>query len=99
MAKEKIGILGGTFNPVHLGHIIMAKAAMKTAKLDRVLMLPDGAPPHKTGIAPREDRWRMLCAAVAQESGLEPCRMELDRDGTTYTVDTLTELHSQMPKA
>ena len=99
VAKERLGILGGTFNPVHSGHISMAKAAMKAAKLDRVLMLPDGVPPHKTGIASAEDRWRMLCAAVAQEPGLEPCRLELDRGGVTYTVDTLTGLHSSLPKA
>ena len=52
----------------------MARAALEAAKLDRVLMLPCGAPPHKKDIAPAEDRWRMLCAAVAQEPQLEPCR-------------------------
>lgn len=99
MAKERIGIMGGTFNPIHEGHIRMAQAARQTAKLDRVLMLPDGTPPHKTGIAPAEDRWRMVCAATAQEEGLEPCRMELDREGTTYTIDTLSDLRAAYPKA
>lgn len=75
MAKERIGILGGTFDPVHSGHIAMARAALTAGKLDRVLMLPSGTPPHKQDVAPAEDRWRMLCAAVAQESGLEPCRL------------------------
>lgn len=91
--------MGGSFNPIHNGHISMARAAMAKAKLDRVLMLPSGIPPHKTGIAPSEDRWRMVCAAVAQEPGLEPCRMELDRAGTTYTVDTLSSLKADYPKA
>lgn len=99
MAKERIGIMGGTFNPIHLGHIAMAKAAMSAGRLDRVLILPSGNPPHKTAIAPAEDRWRMVCAATALEEGLEPCRMELDRAGTTYTVDTLSELHDLYPKA
>lgn len=99
MARERIGIMGGTFNPIHSGHVSMAKAAMASAKLDRVLMLPSGVPPHKAGIAPAEDRWRMVCAAVAQEPGLEPCRMELDRAGTTYTVDTLSSLKADYPKA
>lgn len=99
MAKERIGIMGGTFNPIHSGHISMAKAALQSARLDRVLMLPSGVPPHKTGVAPSEDRWRMVCAAVCQEEGLEPCRMELDRGGTTYTIDTLTILKQKYPKA
>ena len=99
MAKERIGIMGGTFNPIHSGHIAMARAALTGAKLDRVLFLPDGVPPHKTGIAPAEDRWRMLCAAISQEEQLEPCRIELDRAGTTYTIDTLSDLHRLYPKA
>lgn len=99
MSRERIGIMGGTFNPIHQGHISMARAALQSAMLDRVLMLPDGTPPHKTDIAPAEDRWRMVCAAVAQEEGLEPCRMELDREGTTYTVDTLSHLKETYPKA
>ncbi len=99
MPKERIGIMGGTLNPVHKGHIAMALAAMETASLDRVLFLPDGQPPHKTGIAPAEDRWRMLVAATAGLKHVEPCRMELDRPGTTYTYDTLTSLREQFPKA
>ena len=65
MSKERIGVMGGTFNPIHEGHLAMARAAMVSAKLDRVLFLPDSVPPHKTGIAPAEDRWRMTVAAVA----------------------------------
>ncbi len=99
MAKERIGIMGGTFNPIHLGHIAMAQAAIRAASLDRVLFLPDGQPPHKTGIAPAEHRWRMVCAAVAPYKRMEPCRMALDRTGTTYTFDTLTALREQHPKA
>ncbi len=99
MARERIGIMGGTFDPIHAGHIRMAQAAMAGAKLDRVLMLPSGNPPHKTGVTPAEDRWRMVCAACAGLDGLEPCRLELDREGTIYTVDTLSLLHHEFPKA
>lgn len=99
MAKERIGLLGGTFNPIHAGHIGMALAACQEARLDRVLVIPTGNPPHKTGIAPAEDRWKMVCAACAQEHSLEPCRIELDRDGVIYTVDTLALLKKQFPKA
>lgn len=99
MAKERIGIMGGTFDPIHEGHIQMARAAMKEAKLDRVLMIPTGNPPHKQGITPAEDRWKMLCAACAQEEGLYPDRLELDRPGVIYTIDTLSILKGKYPKA
>lgn len=99
MAKERIGIMGGTFDPIHEGHIQMARAAMKEAKLDRVLMIPTGNPPHKQGITPAEDRWKMLCAACAQEEGLYPDRLELDRPGVIYTIDTLSILKEKYPKA
>ncbi len=98
-AKERIGILGGTFNPIHQGHIAMALSALQGASLSRVLLLPDRVPPHKTGIAPAEDRWRMVCAAAVGYEGLEPSRIELDREGTTYTFDTLTALREQNLKA
>ena len=80
-------------------HLRMALCAMQNAGLDRVLMLPSGNPPHKQGITPAEDRWRMLCAACANHPGLEPCREEIDRTGVIYTVDTLSILHEKYPKA
>lgn len=99
MAKERIGIMGGTFNPIHTGHIRMALAAKEQAGLDRVLVVPTGNPPHKQHIAPAEDRWKMVCAACAQEEALTPSRIELDREGVIYTVDTLTLLREEYPKA
>lgn len=99
MAKERIGILGGTFDPIHEGHIHMALTALKAANLDRVLMLPTGNPPHKTDITPAEDRWRMVCCACAQHDHLTPSRVELDREGVIYTVDTLSILRADYPKA
>ena len=99
MAKERIGIMGGTFNPIHQGHLTMALAAKEKARLDEVLVIPSGNPPHKAHTAPAEDRWRMVCAACAQESGLTPCRVELDRPGVIYTVETLSILREKYPKA
>lgn len=99
MAKERIGIMGGTFDPIHAGHISMALNAGVQAKLDRVLVIPTGNPPHKTDTTPAEDRWKMVCAACAGEGILEPCRMELDRPGVIYTVDTLRLLREQYSKA
>lgn len=99
VAKERIGIMGGTFDPIHEGHLHMARTALESARLDRVLMLPSGTPPHKQDIAPAEDRWRMVCAACAQEERLIPCRAEIDRAGVIYTVDTLSILREDYPKA
>ena len=99
MAKERIGILGGTFDPIHQGHIHMAQRALESQMLDQVLMLPSGNPPHKPDITPAEHRWRMLCAACAGIPGLTPCREELDRSGVIYTVDTLSRLQEKYPKA
>lgn len=99
MGKERIGIMGGTLDPVHEGHLRMARFALKDAALDRVLMLPSGHPPHKASITPAEDRWRMLCAACAGLDGIEPCREEIDREGTIYTVDTLSILKEKYPRA
>lgn len=99
MAKERIGIMGGTFNPIHLGHIHMAKAAAASGQLDQVLVMPTGHPPHKQSPAPAVDRWRMVCAAVAQEPLLTPSSLEMDRPGVIYTIDTLSILREKYPKA
>ena len=99
MAKERIGIMGGSFDPIHQGHIRMAQYALESQQLDRVLMLPSGNPPHKPDITPAEHRWRMVCAACAGIPGLVPCREELDRTGVIYTVDTLSRLQEKYPKA
>ena len=99
MAKERIGIMGGSFDPIHQGHLRMAQCALEELQLDRVLMLPSGSPPHKPDITDGEHRWRMVCAACAGIAGLEPCREELDRSGVIYTVDTLSRLQAKYPKA
>ncbi len=99
MARERIGIMGGTFDPIHQGHIRMAQCALEAMNLDRVLMLPTGNPPHKPEVTPAEDRYRMVCAACAARPGLEPCREEIDRTGVIYTVDTLSILHAKYPRA
>ncbi|HEX5823222.1 MAG TPA: nicotinate-nucleotide adenylyltransferase [Candidatus Limnocylindrales bacterium] len=89
-----IGILGGTFDPFHAGHLALARAARDALGLERVLVVPAAVPPHKLGqaISPAADRLAMVEAGIAGQPGLEVSRIELDRYGPSYTVDTVAEL-------
>lgn len=89
-----IGIYGGTFNPVHLGHLILAQFASETLPLEKVIFMPAAQPPHKKNrqiVAP-ELRWQMLNLAIADNPVFEVSRLELDRPGVSYTVRTLEQL-------
>jgi len=90
----RLGVLGGTFDPIHVGHVAVAQAARRELGLDRVLVIPASTPPHKVGLvmAPAADRLAMVELAVADEVGLEASRIEIDRPGPSWTVDTLTSL-------
>ena len=91
---ERIGILGGTFDPVHVGHLMDASAARHQLGLDRVLVVVARDPWQKRDrvIAPAEVRYEMVVAALDGVEGLEASRIELDRDGPTYTIDTVEQL-------
>jgi nicotinate-nucleotide adenylyltransferase len=96
----RIGLLGGTFNPPHLGHLVCAQDAWAQLGLDRVLLLPVHTPPHKRvdddpGV---EHRVRLCEAAVAGDERLGVSRAEADVSGPSYTVDTLSRLHEQCPE-
>jgi len=96
--KERIGIMGGSFNPIHARHIEMAACARREFDLDRIIFLPTGNPPHKrAGLEDAEDRFEMTRLAVYGMPGFTPSRMEIDREGIIYTVDTLGKLQKQMP--
>ena len=90
----QVGVLGGTFDPIHVGHVAVAHAARLELGLDEVLVIPAASPPHKMGLAmaPASDRLAMVELAVAGEDGLVASRIELDRPGPSWTVDTLTQL-------
>lgn len=94
----EIGLMGGSFNPIHCGHVALARAALESGRVEHVLFLPTGNPPHKKeGLADKFDRLRMVELAVEHEAGMAVCREEIDRDGVIYTVDTLAALKRKMP--
>jgi nicotinate-nucleotide adenylyltransferase len=93
-------VLGGTFDPIHLGHLGVARAARAAHSLSQVLLIPAGTPPHKRGdLTPAEHRLAMVRLAAASEPGLEASAMEIERGGVSYTVDTLSELAREAPGA
>jgi nicotinate-nucleotide adenylyltransferase len=96
----RLGILGGTFNPVHLGHLICAQEAHLQLRLDRVLLIPAARSPHKPfdeDDPGAEHRLALCRLAVAGDERLQVSPVEAERPGPSYTVDTLRELHSREP--
>ena len=99
---ERIGILGGTFNPPHVGHIALARYARAELGLEQVLLMPASLAPNKPALGDDpgpEHRLRMCRLAVADEPGLEASALELERGGTSYTVDTVQAIHDAHPDA
>lgn len=98
---RRLGVYGGSFNPVHLGHLHVALLAREAAGLDEVLFVPAADPPHKPQgeLAPADQRTAMLRAALATEPGSSISRVELDDASLRYTVDTLAALARQHPAA
>jgi len=88
--------MGGTFDPIHLGHLRAAETAREQLQLDRVLIVPVGVPPHR--LAPSAaalDRWAMVCLAVSAHPSFEPSPIELSRSGPSYTVDTIEAVRAE----
>ncbi|MCR5331426.1 MAG: nicotinate-nucleotide adenylyltransferase [Lachnospiraceae bacterium] len=98
---KRIGILGGTFNPIHISHILIARAAFNELALDRVIFMPSKNPPHKQDldVASDDDRMNMVRFAIEDEPGFEASGLELNREGLTYTSDTLKILNETYPEA
>ncbi len=98
---KKLGISGGTFDPIHLGHLIVAESVRERYALDRIIFIPAGMPPHKDNklISAAAHRSFMVKASIAGNPYFDISEIELARGGTTYTVDTLRELKSIYPAA
>lgn len=95
----RLGLFGGSFDPVHLGHLLLAETCREACSLDRVLFLPCGQSPHKPNgaIASGIRRAEMLELAVAGDPRFGVCRIELERNGPSFTVETLRQLHAECP--
>lgn len=95
----RIGVYGGSFNPVHLGHLLAAECCRDQAALDRVLFVPAAVPPHKRdhALADAADRVAMLALAIGGHDAFAISTIELDRGGVSYTIDTLTALAARHP--
>lgn len=100
-SKSAIGVFGGTFNPVHMGHLILAQDALERLELSQVLFIPSHISPHKSpsAVLPARHRTAMLDLAVQDDIRFSVCDVELQRGGVSYSVDTLREIRSLYPGA
>jgi len=96
---RRVGVLGGTFDPLHLGHLRAAEVARDELSLDRVVLVPAANPPHKAGAPVTEaaERARIMEVALADETGFVVSKIEIERGGPSYTMDTLSSLSTQHP--
>jgi len=95
---SRVGIMGGTFDPIHQGHLVTAEAARSEFNLEKVIFVPSGQPPHKKGvvISSKEHRYLMTVLATAANPYFEVSRTEIDRPGESYTVDTVRYIKNKM---
>jgi nicotinate-nucleotide adenylyltransferase len=99
--RRRIGVMGGTFDPVHHGHLVAASEVASRFALDEVVFVPTGEPWQKTEreVSPAEDRYLMTVIATASNPRFTVSRADIDRKGPTYTIDTLTEMRAAYPDA
>lgn len=88
----KIGLMGGTFDPIHNGHLVLAEQVRTRFQMDKIIFIPTGNPPHKDSTASKEHRYEMTQLAIEDNEFFELSRIELDQDNKTYTIDTVLRL-------
>ncbi len=98
---RRVGVMGGTFDPIHHGHLVAASEVQAWFDLDEVVFVPTGRPwqKEKRAVSPAEHRYLMTVIATASNPRFTVSRVDIDREGTTYTIDTLRDLHRQRPDA
>lgn len=96
---KKIGIFGGSFDPIHHGHLILAREALERFALDRIVFIPAAQSPHKPESTPADGaaRWEMIEAAIAGEPAFGASRLELDRPAPSYSIETVEQLREENP--
>ncbi len=101
IARRRVGVMGGTFDPIHHGHLVAASEAQAWFDLDEVIFVPTGRPWQKSDrvVSPAEDRYLMTVVATAANPRFRVSRVDIDRDGPTYTIDTLRDLAIELPDA
>ena len=95
----RVGVMGGTFDPIHHGHLVAASEVAQWFDLDEVVFVPTGEPWQKSGVSPGEHRYLMTVIATASNPRFTVSRVDVDRSGVTYTVDTLRDLKTARPDA
>jgi nicotinate-nucleotide adenylyltransferase len=97
--RPRIGVMGGTFDPIHHGHLAAASEVQRSFDLDEVVFVPTGQPYQKSGVSQAEHRYLMTAIATASNPRFTVSRVDIDRPGPTYTIDTLRDLRKQRPDA
>jgi nicotinate-nucleotide adenylyltransferase len=97
--RQRIGVMGGTFDPIHHGHLVAASEVAQSFDLDEVLFVPTGMPYQKSGVTESEHRYLMTVIATASNPRFTVSRVDMDRTGPTYTIDTLRDLRAEHPDA
>jgi nicotinate-nucleotide adenylyltransferase len=95
----RLGVMGGTFDPIHHGHLVAASEVAHAFSLDEVVFVPTGRPDEKDAASPAEDRYLMTVIATASNPRFSVSRVDIDRPGPTYTIDTLRDLRAARPDA
>ncbi|MEY4648336.1 MAG: hypothetical protein RL009_752 [Actinomycetota bacterium] len=99
MTKVRLGVMGGTFDPIHNGHLVAASEVASAFSLDEVIFVPTGTPWQKAEVTAAEDRYLMSVIATAANPRFRVSRVDIDRDGLTYTIDTLRDIKALFPDA
>jgi nicotinate-nucleotide adenylyltransferase len=99
MTKVRLGVMGGTFDPIHNGHLVAASEVASAFSLDEVIFVPTGTPWQKSEVTAAEDRYLMSVIATAANPRFRVSRVDIDRDGLTYTIDTLRDIKVLYPDA
>ena len=99
MRRRRVGVMGGTFDPIHHGHLVAASEVQQSFDLDEVVFVPTGQPWMKEGVSLAEHRYLMTVIATASNPRFTTSRVDIDRGGITYTIDTLRDLRKLHPDA